>query len=163
MSISVDRLKNLLILTFCVFLVAATGCTPTGQEQAGENGIEVNIQGTWKGSAQQTGSSNPTFTLKLNQREKQEVWGTITSMDGTFDEAIISGGKLAGNRLTFSATANGSNFRNGRSYTFEAEVNGNKMNGTWKDILERSRGPFTTEKVVKTSEEKTEETTAAPE
>jgi len=163
MSISVERLRNLLILTFCVFLVVAAGCTPTGQEQAGEDGIEVNVQGTWKGSAQQTGSSNPTFSLKLNQREKGQVWGTITSMDGTFDEAIISGGKLDVNRLTFSATANGTNSRNGRSYTFDAEGEGNKMDGTWKDILERTWGPFTTERVVVTPEEKAEATTAAHE
>ncbi len=163
MSISVNRLKNLLVLTFCVFLVAATGCTPAGQDQAGEDVIEANIQGLWKGSAQQTGSSNPTFNLKLNQREKGQVWGTITSMDGTFEDAIISGGKLAGNRLTFSATANGSNFRNGRSYTFEAEINGNKMDGTWKDILDRSWGPFTTERAVEASEEKPGEPAAASE
>lgn len=163
MSISVDRLKNLLILTFCVFLVVAAGCTPAGQDQAGEDGIDVNVQGTWKGSAQQTGSSNPTFSLKLNQRDKGQVWGTITSMDGTFDEAIISGGKLLNDQLIFSATANGTNFRNGRSYTFEAEIIGNKMDGTWKDILERTWGPFTTKRVVEGSKEKTEETTAAPE
>ncbi len=102
----------------------------------------VNTEGTWSGSAQQTGSANPTFTLKLNQKEDGSVWGTITSMDGTFEEANIVGGTLRGNRLTFSATANGPNPRQGRAFSFEAEIQDAKMEGTWKDILARNWGSF---------------------
>jgi hypothetical protein len=112
-------------------------------DKGGATGPSVNVQGTWSGTAQQTGSQNPTFILKLNQRKDGEIWGTMTSKDGTFQEAIISGGKISGNKLTFSATANGTNLRSGRSFTFDADVQEETMDGTWKDILDRSWGPFT--------------------
>jgi hypothetical protein len=148
--------KNLIILILCAFVVAMIGCTQKSAEQAEESSTPINIQGTWKGSAEQTGSSNPTFILKLNQSDDNRIWGTITSMDGTFEEAILSGGKLLNNKLTFSATANGSNYRNGRSYTFEAKINGNHMDGTWKDILDRTWGPFSTDRTVEAAEKTAE-------
>jgi hypothetical protein len=133
--------QSFLVLAIFLSLSMILGC-PAGKKQA-EGEASRNIQGTWTGTAQQTGSPNPTFTLKLNTKEGGEVWGTITSMDGTFEESIISGGKFTDNVVTFSATSNGSNFRNGHIFSFEAKVQGDQMEGIWTDILERSRGPFT--------------------
>jgi|GEM_PF-1920450 len=133
--------RRLLVLTIFLSLLMIMGCSKGKKQAEGEAGR--NIRGTWPGTAQQTGSPNPTFSLKLNTKEGGEVWGTITSMDGTFEEAIISGGKFVDNNVTFSATSNGSNFRNGHIFSFEAKVQGDRMEGVWTDILERSRGPFT--------------------
>ncbi|NOY53811.1 MAG: hypothetical protein GXP58_09355 [Deltaproteobacteria bacterium] len=148
MDISSNRLKKLVILVFCVLLTAAIGCSKPAKHKKADGTGTDNIQGIWKGAAQQTGTPNAVFSLQLNQQKNGLVWGTITSKDGTFEHAIISDAKLIGSRLTFTATANGSNFRTGRSYAFDAEVQGNKMKGTWKDILDRTWGPFTTERVV---------------
>lgn len=135
--------QRILIVTAAFLaLCASAGCHRSGEEAA-ENMPAADIHGVWTGSAQQTASPNPTITLKLNTNETGEVWGTITSMDRTFEEAIISGGKLSGNKVAFSATANGTNWRNGHSFSFEAEVKGDTMDGIWQDILDRNRGPFT--------------------
>ncbi len=151
MNLLSNRLQKLVILTLCVFLTVATGCKkPSGQKKADAGGTAVNIQGVWKGAAEQTGTPHSVFSLQLNEHEKGLIWGTISSQDGTFEHAIISDANLAGNRLTFTATANGNNFRTGRSYAFNAKIQGNKMEGTWKDILDRTWGPFTTERVVAT-------------
>ncbi len=131
------------IILMTLFTAAAmTGCSAEKKPSNATAKPPVNTEGTWSGSAQQTGSANPTFTLKLNQKEDGSVWGIITSMDGTFEEANIVGGTLRGNRLTFSATANGPNPRQGRTFSFEAEVQDARMEGTWKDILARNWGSF---------------------
>jgi hypothetical protein len=122
--------------------VAITGCSAEKKQPTAAAKPLVNTEGTWSGSAQQTGSANPTFTLKLNQKENGSVWGTITSMDATFEEANIAGGIIRDSTLTFSATANGPNPRQGRTFSFEAEVVESKMEGTWKDILARNWGSF---------------------
>ena len=131
-----------IIIFFSLVLITMMGCAKTQSEHSGKTAI-AEIEGVWTGSAQQTGSPNPTFTLKLNAKESGEVWGTITSMDGTFEQAIISGGKIAEGKLTFSATANGTNFRNGHSFSFDADVKGDQLEGIWKDILDRNWGSFT--------------------
>ncbi len=131
-----------IILLALVTTLAMTGCSPEKKKPDAAAKPLVNTEGTWSGSAQQTGSANPTFTLKLNQNEDGSVWGTITSMDGTFQEANIVGGTLRGSTLTFSATANGPSPRQGRTFSFEAEVMDVKMEGTWKDILARNWGSF---------------------
>ncbi|MDX1765135.1 MAG: hypothetical protein R3231_12515 [bacterium] len=134
-------LPAICLVLFSMLIAPTLGCSGKGGG-TGADGPDVHIEGTWSGTAQQTGSSNPTFTLKLNQRKDGEVWGTISSKDGTFNEAIISGGKVMGSKLSFSATANGTNLRSGRSFTFDAEIQDGKMDGVWKDILDRSWGPF---------------------
>jgi hypothetical protein len=145
---------NLFFLFTVLILLAVSGCS--NANQSGGKKLSLDIQGTWTGSAQQTGSPNPTFTLKLNTKEGGEVWGTITSMDGTFEEAIIADGKLVDKKVTFSATANGTNFRHGHTYTFEASVKGDMMEGIWKDILERGWGSFTVEREKKSPTSKEE-------
>ncbi len=151
---------SFLLSTALIFL-AVSGCS--NSNQLGGEKPSLDIQGTWTGSAQQTGSPNPTFTLKLNTKESGEVWGTITSMDGTFEEAIIADGKLVDKKVTFSATANGTNFRHGHTYTFEASVKGNMMEGIWKDILERGWGSFTVEREKKSPTSKEEKKTSSGE
>ncbi|MEK6776259.1 MAG: hypothetical protein AABY87_05175 [bacterium] len=139
---SIGRIyQRFLFPAIFVSLFMILGC-PKGEKQP-EGAAGQIVQGSWTGTAQQTGSPNPTFTLKLNAKEGGEVWGTITSMDGTFAESIISGGKMTDHNVTFSATSNGSNFRNGHIFSFEAGIQGDQMDGVWTDILERSRGPFT--------------------
>jgi hypothetical protein len=138
-----------LVLFVLLFSLSLSGCSKeNGEMGEGVNGPSVNVQGVWSGSAQQTGSPNPTFTLQLNTKEADKVWGTITSMDGTFEKAILSGGKITDNKLTFSATANGSNERSGHTYSFEAKVLDQRMEGIWKDIRERSWGTFTVNRKV---------------
>ena len=133
-----------ILAVLCVLAAPACG---SSEHTAEEEGPPPNVEGTWTGSAEQTGSPNPTFTVKLNTKEGGELWGSITSMDGTFNEALISAGRIRGNRVTFSATANGSNFRRGHSFSFDATVEGDRMQGVWKDILDRNWGPFTLERV----------------
>lgn len=141
------------ILILSLTALGVSACTQDGKTPQGGS-PPVHVEGTWTGTAQQTGSPNPTFTLKLNVKEGGEVWGTITSMDGTFHEAIISGGRIENNELIFSATANGTNFRQGRSYAFKAQLQGDQMEGIWKDVLERNWGSFTVERVKPVLEKK---------
>ncbi len=137
-------LYQTLVLFVLLFLLSVSGCSKgNGEIEKEVNAPPIDVQGVWSGSAQQTGSPNPTFTLKLNTKEGGKVWGTITSMDGTFEKAILSGGKVTDNKLTFSATANGSNERSGHTYSFEATVLDERMEGIWKDIRERNWGTFT--------------------
>ncbi len=141
MALKEAILPGIILLALCA-TSGATGCSTDRKQPDAVTKPLVNPEGTWSGSAQQTGSANPTFTLKLNQNEDGSVWGTITSMDGTFQEANIVGGTLRDSTLHFSATANGPNPRQGRSFSFEAEVMDAKMEGTWKDILARNWGSF---------------------
>lgn len=151
MKLNKRYLPGICLVALSMLIIPTLGCSGKGGgTDAG--GPDLNIEGTWSGTAQQTGSSNPTFTLKLNQRKDGEVWGTISSKDGTFNEAIISGGQVMGSQLSFSATANGTNLRGGRSFTFDAEIKDGDMDGTWKDVLDRSWGPFLLHRQSETAE-----------
>jgi hypothetical protein len=99
--------------------------------------------GDWSGAAYKTGSANPTFSLAL-QQSGTTVTGTITSGDGTFQEAEMEDVRIeADGGLVFRARANGGSQFKDHLFLFEAHRKGDTLEGTWTDILQGAQGPFT--------------------
>ena len=104
----------------------------------------TDFAGKWSGAAYKTGSSNPTFSLDL-QQSGTTVTGTITSGDGTFQAVEMEDVHIdEEGSLIFRARANGGGeqFKD-HLFLFDAHRTGDTLEGTWTDILQGAQGPFT--------------------
>jgi len=124
------------ILLFAVALLLLSGCSERLDVKA-----SADFAGRWEGTAQQTGSANPTVILEINQKEGN-ITGVLNTLDGTFVDVNISDTKLEQDRLSFHAAANGGDQFRGHLFLFTLRRAGAELRGTWTDILEGAEGPL---------------------
>ncbi len=128
--------QKLAAVAFVVFFILL-GCSQQNSEK--EN---LDFSGKWLGTAQQTGSANPTYSLDL-EKSDGTVTGIINSMDKTFEDVTIKDTKIENGKLFFRAVANGGTQYKDHLFVFSAERKGeNLLQGTWTDILEGAQGSF---------------------
>ncbi len=139
MLITVMRNQKLTSVAIVVFiLLLLPGCS--GQNSEKEN---LDFSGKWLGTAQHTGSANPTFSLDLKHSNGM-VTGTINSMDKTFENVTIMDTRIESGKLFFRAVANGGIQYKDHLFVFSAQREGEQLlQGTWTDILEGAQGSFT--------------------
>lgn len=131
------RSQKLAAVAIVVFLLLS-GCS----RQSSQN-EDMDFSGKWIGTAQQTGSANPTFSLDLKHSDGM-VTGTINSMDKTFENVTIMDTRIETGELFFHAVANGGILYKDHVFVFSAQRKGDQLlEGTWTDILEGAQGFFT--------------------
>ncbi len=136
MSIIV-RSQKFAAIAFAAFLILL-GCAQQNSQK--EN---LDFSGKWFGTAQQTGSANPTFSLDI-KNSNDMVTGVLNSMDKTFENVTIKDAKIENGKLFFRAVANGGTQYKDHLFVFSAQREGEKLlKGTWTDILEGAQGSFT--------------------
>ena len=123
-------------ITVLLLFAACSSSTPQGTPN-------TNFGGKWSGAAYKTGSANPSFRLDL-QQAGDTVSGTMTSGDGTFQEAELEDVRIEEDGgLVFRARANGGTQFKDHLFLFDAHRKGDTLEGTWTDILQGAQGPFT--------------------
>ncbi len=133
-----QKLAAVAIVVFILLLPLLPGCSRQNSEK--EN---LDFSGKWLGTAQQTGSANPTFSLDLKHSSGM-VTGTINSMDKTFENVTIMDTRVESGKLFFRAVANGGIQYKDHLFVFSAQRKGDQLlQGTWTDILEGAQGTFT--------------------
>ena len=118
-----------------IILLLVTGCSG-GTKVA--NGTD--FAGRWLGSAEKTGSSNPTIRLEIST-EGDRIDGNISTLDGTFKEVPLSDAVIEAGTLSFRAVANGETQFKDHLYLFSFRRQGGDLVGTWTDLLEGIEGP----------------------
>lgn len=130
------RHKKFAAVAIVVFLILL-GCSQQNSQKG-----NLDFSGKWFGTAQQTGSSNPTFSLDLKYSDGM-VTGIINSMDKTFENVNIIDTRVEAGKLFFRAVANGGIQYKDHLFVFSAERKGDRLlEGTWTDILEGIQGSF---------------------
>ena len=114
---------------------------PACSQQNSHKEMELKFSGNWIGSAQQSGSANPTFTLDIKNADGK-LSGVINSMDKTFTNVNITDTRVGSESLLFRAVANGGTQYKDHLFAFNAYRQGDTLQGTWTDILEGSQGSF---------------------
>ncbi len=129
------RMRFYVGLIFVVFVVFL-GCSE--QKPAP---LSTDFAGTWLGSAENTGSPNPTFRLEIRQ-ENGAITGSIDSKGREFVEADITDSRIENGVLYFHAKANGDTQYKDHLFIFSVRREADSLKGTWTDILEGMDGPF---------------------
>lgn len=129
-------MKRTIIIVFAVTLLWISGCS----EQTTVDG-RADFAGRWEGTAQKTGSPNPSIILEI-KREDGAITGILNTLDGTFVDVSISDTKLEQGLLSFHAAANGGEQYRDHLFLFTMRRVGDELHGTWTDILEGAEGPL---------------------
>lgn len=124
------------ILFIAMALLLISGCSERPEVKGSGD-----FAGRWKGTAQKTGSANPTIILEISQNDG-DITGVLNTLDGTFVDVNISDTKLEQGRLSFHAAANSGDQFRGHLFLFTMRRAGAELHGTWTDILEGAEGPL---------------------
>ena len=119
-----------------VLSLLAVGCSGDKTPSA-----STHFTGKWIGSAQKTGSSNPTMELEIREEDGQ-LSGVLSTLDGTFRSAVLADMRVVDGSLVFRAVANGDTQFKGHLYLFSLGRVGDGIEGTWTDVLEGAEGPL---------------------
>ncbi len=123
-------------LLLALFIILVFGCARMQGKGTSD------FTGTWLGSAENTGSDNPTFLLIIEQKGST-ISGILTSMDGTFQKVSIVNAALNNGTLTFRAVSNGGDRYRGHIFDFSMNRNGENIQGRWRDVLYGNQGSLT--------------------
>ena len=130
---------NRTILIFAAALILISGCSERGDLDG-----RTDFAGRWEGTAQKTGSPNPSIILEIKQ-EDGAITGILNTLDGSFVDVSISDTKLEQGLLSFHAAANGGDQFRDHLFLFTVRRVGDELHGTWTDILEGAEGPLVLE------------------
>ena len=130
-----SNMKTTLPTVVTVLVLLVSGCSG-GTKVA----TSTEFAGRWEGSAEKTGSPNPTIRLEIAM-EGDAVTGSISTLDGTFQNVPLSDAVLAEGSLSFRGVANGETPFKDHLYLFSFRRVGDELVGTWTDLLEGIEGP----------------------
>lgn len=128
--------KKYFVIPISVVFLCLAGCSEAPTVHGG-----TDFAGSWVGSAQKTGSANPTMRLTI-QQDGEVIGGTLSTLDGTFTEVTIADVRLENGRLLFHAVANGGDLFKDHLFVFSLAREGKGIHGTWTDLLEGAEGPL---------------------
>jgi len=132
----VPSMKTIVPILMTVLLFLVLGCSE-GTRVA----TSTDFEGRWLGAAEKTGSPNPTVQLVIG-KEGDAITGSITTLDGTFQNVPLSDAAISDGALSFRAVANGGAQFKDHLYRFAFRRQGDALVGTWTDLLEGIEGPI---------------------